>query len=220
MQVGKHLNTSKKYARHQILQQLYRGILPPLLTAGLMQSINFSLYESFKKQSFLQIGDLFHIPVNERSNHTSLYLASVFTGGALAGSVISLIANPISLIKVQQQVATSTGVVAVATNIYSKYGILRFYRGMCSMFVMESYGRGVYLLTYEVSKIYYPVVLTYIRKPFIEDKEKETTSTPPPLALSSSSSSPISSSMSSFDETSLLVKIMAASTAGCMSWYV
>ena len=202
MQVGKYFDTSKQYTRIQTIRQLYRGIVPPLLTAGFMQSINFSLYERFKKLTFNFFGNTFNIEVSDRQHHIPLYLSSVFFGGAISGSIISIIANPISLIKVQQQLATKKGVLDCAKNLYTKYGIMGFYRGYCCMFIMESYGRGVYLLTYEFSKLQYPFLLNSINNTLNNNNNNKEESI----------------GIHYFDETSLLVRMMSAATAGCTSW--
>ena len=141
----------------------------------------------------------------------------------MSGSVISLLATPISLVKVQQQVATTSGVVQCVKNIYRQYGFQRFYRGYCAMFIMESYGRGVYLGTYEAAKIYYPDVLNAVHRlisPLLATPSFESQSIHHSSSSSSSSSRPSSSTsyVPAYSEKSLLVRMLAAATAGCVSW--
>jgi solute carrier family 25 (mitochondrial carnitine/acylcarnitine transporter), member 20/29 len=58
----------------------------------------------------------------------------------------------VGLVKVQQQTVSSKGLVSCAKSVYKNYGFKGFYRGFSLMFVMESFGRGVYLWTYEFVK--------------------------------------------------------------------
>lgn len=122
---------------------LYRGILPPLLTSGMVSSVNFALFERAKRLLLedrgVQRGDLASLPV-------------VFYAGCGAGCIISLITTPIGLIKVQQQTVMTKGLVPGINSLYAAYGIKGFYRGFGPMFVMESVGRGVYLWVYELVK--------------------------------------------------------------------
>jgi solute carrier family 25 carnitine/acylcarnitine transporter 20/29 len=172
------------------MKELYRGILPPLFTAGIMQSINFTGYETVKKLLFSHMKTMYNVDEISTTKNQRLYLLAVFIAGSISGAFISLLATPISLIKVQQQLVTRMGVFECARHLYSKYGFTRFYRGYCSMFMMESYGRGVYLWTYEASKI--------------------------TLADFFNSIQPNSSS--SYTDDSTIVKILSASSAGCCSW--
>ena len=119
---------------------LYRGLLPPLLTSGLISSINFALFEKIK--SVLERDD--------DSKHISL--KTVFIAGSIAGGFISLMTTPIGLIKVQQQTVSTKGLFQCISYLYKNYGIKGFYKGYGPMFIMESFGRGVYLWTYEYVK--------------------------------------------------------------------
>lgn len=205
------------YAGLQFIRQLYRGIIPPLATAGVMQSINFSCYEAFRKISIPILKDRYNTQYIDNKNNQNLYLLSIFISGACSGSFISLIATPISLIKVQQQVSTKASVLTCAYNIYNQYGIRRFYRSYCTMFVMESYGRGVYLATYEGTKMVLPGVFNSINRHFSPPTKYTTErSTSSQLDMTPSSSS--SSSSSEYTESSLLVRMCSAATAGCTSW--
>lgn len=69
VQVGETLK-DQKWNWHTI-RQLYRGILPPLLTTGTIQAINFALYEHFKR--------LVHMNSNEGRPLTSNELYSLHT---------------------------------------------------------------------------------------------------------------------------------------------
>jgi len=78
------------------LSSLYRGILPPLITVGAIQSLNFTLFESFKR--------FFRQRSTERDSE-AFYLTQVFKAGSFAGLALALFTTPVGVIKVQQQVS-------------------------------------------------------------------------------------------------------------------
>ena len=88
---------------------------------------------------------------NKSTVRSQKYLC-VKTHSQLAGTCISIITNPISLVKVQQQAVTEHGLVTCAKSLYQTHGVKSFYRGYTMMLIMESFGRGVYLWTYELVK--------------------------------------------------------------------
>lgn len=135
MQVGNNLDY-KKIDIH-LIKQLYRGLLSPLLSAGTIASINFSLYENFRR--------------NLKGNITGEY-KNVFVSGSLAGAFVSVLSTPIGFIKLQQQIQTEKGLLNCISVIYKQYGIKIFYRGFFPMFYMDTIGRGVYMSIYEASK--------------------------------------------------------------------
>ena len=51
MQLNVQLDTSA-LTYGQVMRQLYRGVLPPLLTAGVMQALLFSTYERIKRKLY------------------------------------------------------------------------------------------------------------------------------------------------------------------------
>ena len=136
LQVGKALETIKLDLL--TIKQLYRGISVPVLTSGLMQSLSFTTYETFKIMS--------------RRDWKMDHLTSVILGASIAGSVTSVLACPLMLVKLQMQVASESNMWVVVREMYKKRGIPTFYRGYGCMFVLESPGRGVYFGVYEFTK--------------------------------------------------------------------
>ncbi|CAK8986333.1 Mitochondrial substrate carrier family protein S (Carnitine/acylcarnitine translocase) (CAC) (Solute carrier family 25 member 20 homolog B) [Durusdinium trenchii] len=149
LQVGSPLSTVLSTERGAVatLQQLYRGVGPPLFTVGLVQSVNFTLYEFFKHKLLLK----------ERASkaHVSdnYYLTRVFMAGACGGAGLAVLTNPISLVKVQQQVATEEGMLQCARHLWRKQGPRVFFRAFGPTLAMEILGRGVYIATYEAVKL-------------------------------------------------------------------
>lgn len=180
-----------------MIRDLYRGLLPPLLTAGVIQSINFSLYETFKrklKQLYLST----YLDTNpSKPLSSSVHLNIVFLSGTISGTLISFITSPISSVKVQQQLSTTKGIIACSKHMYEKYGLVSFYRGFSPFFVMESFGRGIYLYIYESTKLKLKNS-SYFRV----DADNNRRST--------------QSSMSNGE--TLPIRMIAAATAGCGSW--
>lgn len=78
------------------LKSLYRGVLMPLTSTGVMQACNFAIYGAMK----------FHLQPYVHEGSLS-YLQSVFVSGAVAGGVMSVLATPIQVVKVQYQTDSS-----------------------------------------------------------------------------------------------------------------
>lgn len=118
--------------------ELYRGVLPPLLTSGAISSLTFSMYEYFKSRL--------------REDLSFSHLSAVFVSGTISGAIISIVTSPISCVKLQQQLSTTKGIIPTIYHMKQSHGVLSFYRGYSPFFIMESFGRGVYLHNYEFSK--------------------------------------------------------------------
>lgn len=146
VQIGKSLNLTKFDL--QTIRQLYRGVLPPLLTTGTFSAISFSFYEGFKR--------IIHTWSNPQEHvikpNQQFSLSTTFWGGTISGVCISALTVPVGMIKLQLQVHSDAGIVACAKDLYSKSGVRVFYRAYASAFILESPGRGVYLWTYESVK--------------------------------------------------------------------
>ena len=122
------------------LRSLYRGIWPPLLTTGIMQSISFGIFEKTKNALLLRDLSSFATAVAGDTCPTFAagreaekgYIARVFLAGATAGSLLTPITCPIVMIKLQQQAATKKGVIDAAREIFKTRGIAAFYKGASS----------------------------------------------------------------------------------------
>ncbi|GBG27477.1 Carrier protein YMC1, mitochondrial [Hondaea fermentalgiana] len=149
-QVGKPLQGSGASGGSMVMmRELYRGILPPLLTTGLVQSVNFSLFEAFKR---VYMRDTLGQP-NAPEMSPQTYLGRIYLSSASAGALISLLTTPIGVLKTQQQVRTTKGLLACGKDLLSRYGPRVLYRGAMGGLIMEGLGRGVYMTTYETVKL-------------------------------------------------------------------
>ncbi|KAJ2781029.1 hypothetical protein H4R18_003123 [Coemansia javaensis] len=95
------------------LRGLYRGLLPPLLTASTAKSLSFSVFEQMKQ--WLKAHDPHHrarappppplgLPDFQRTTVASVALTAAVSGFA-AGAVIAALCSPLELVKVQMQLA-------------------------------------------------------------------------------------------------------------------
>jgi len=130
------------------LRSLYRGLLPPLLTSGTMNSINFAIYEMNRTWLYEKYG----LPSDSPRN--------VFFASAGAGLCISTVTAPISLVKVQRQSnVTAQGdprtYWSMIREIKATHGAAGFYRGFLPMLYMESVGRGFYMYVYFCCKPFF-----------------------------------------------------------------
>ncbi|KAJ2311547.1 hypothetical protein IWW54_002583 [Coemansia sp. RSA 2705] len=100
-------------ARRSIAEEgihgLYRGLLPPLLTASAAKSLSFSVFEQMKHwlhQHDPRAGSesLSSLPNFQRTTVGSVTLTAALSG-SVAGAVIAAICCPLELIKVQMQLA-------------------------------------------------------------------------------------------------------------------
>lgn len=151
----------------ELVRQLYRGILPPLLTAGAMQSILFFNYEYFRvllrRRDWNAVGHRGSGSSGSgvvRSSGSCVdsdggkaHLSVAFIAGAFSGSLLASISTPISFVKIQQQVTSESGILAVGRECIRRGGIMSLYRGAACQVMLESPGRGVYLVTYEYVKM-------------------------------------------------------------------
>lgn len=126
------------------ITELYRGIFPPLVTAGGTQFIVFTIYEHVKRH--LLTGE--NVPELKMSN-----LGATFTAATLAGAFSSYVTSPAQLVKVQQQSSqVELTLKQCVKNIVQKNGWKGLFHGSVSVLVVEGIGRGVYMLTYEYLK--------------------------------------------------------------------
>eukprot|EP00401_Gymnodinium_catenatum_P076766 CAMPEP_0117623184 /NCGR_PEP_ID=MMETSP0784-20121206/88519_1 /TAXON_ID=39447 /ORGANISM="" /LENGTH=333 /DNA_ID=CAMNT_0005427133 /DNA_START=122 /DNA_END=1123 /DNA_ORIENTATION=+ len=127
-----------------LMRQLYRGVLPPLLTTGAMtgamNSIHFSLFEYFRTRAH---NSNFGVDKND--------IATIGICGAVSGMMVTIGTNPISIIKIRQQIASEKGMGFVIKDIYHQSGIKGFYRGFGAMLPLDAC-RGMYFVMYELFK--------------------------------------------------------------------
>jgi hypothetical protein len=146
-------------AARNTMASLYRGLLPPMLTAGALQATYFAIYERVRPVFTRRL-----TPGNSNSSElnreTNWHLDALLAGG-VSGTLISLLTNPVSLVKVRLQTSYSTSSLSPSLSLFrcmrdilSKQGIRGFYVGFTSMVLMEGIGRAGYFHAYELLKHY------------------------------------------------------------------
>ncbi|KAJ2610768.1 hypothetical protein H4S08_003459 [Coemansia sp. RSA 1365] len=101
------LTCAQRSISEEGIRGLYRGLLPPLLTASAAKSLSFSLFEQTKqwlrRHDPCSSRDPFLLNF-QRTTIASVALTAAISGGA-SGTVIALLCCPLELIKVQMQLA-------------------------------------------------------------------------------------------------------------------
>jgi len=131
------------------LRSFYAGISVPLMTVGILQSLNFGMYDSFRKQ--------FYHSHNQHNNDIHDYrtqdsLSNVILSASLAGAILSIFTSPLMVIKTKQQLQVWSMKDAARDTWKRSGGIRNFYTGYIPHLMCESFGRGVYMGTYEYLK--------------------------------------------------------------------
>ena len=142
-QVGGISIIKDRFLSSDYFKNLYRGIWPPLITAGIIQSLNFSIYEKIKTEWHTdRFG--FHTHYSQNSNSLAVikskYLEAVFVGGTLSGLLISLITTPVGMIKVTQQLAVGSrkSMLQTLKELWLEHGSFKvYYKGFPVMLIME-----------------------------------------------------------------------------------
>lgn len=122
------------------IRALYSGLAGPLVTVGMIQSVNFAIYDSMRRALHQGDDDLDYL------YHDSL--VHVTLASMVAGSILAVVTSPLSVIKTKQQIMEWNFQKAFANTTRVK----DFYVGFGPHCVAEIVGRGVYFATYEHCK--------------------------------------------------------------------
>ena len=112
--------------------QLYRGIVPPLLTTGCVRSLYFGVYEKCKQR------------VDDS-------LPSTFVAAAATGLIVSPITAPVQRIKLVQQVEGGS-LAQTAQRLVRASAARGLFRGLGLHCLLETIGSGCYLTAYAYAK--------------------------------------------------------------------
>lgn len=134
------------------LRTLYAGVGGPLVTVGLVQSINFALYDSMRR--ILHRRDVPDCSELEYVDQDSI--ANITISSMVAGGVLAFITSPLILIKTKQQIMMWDFRKALVDTLRPKGStsiqLANFYTGFGPHLLAETVGRGVYFATYETLK--------------------------------------------------------------------
>lgn len=153
-----HMKTSScgtlaetKYESKKSLRALYAGISGPLLTSGVVASINFALYDTFRR--FLYQNE--HIENSAGTGNNYLHydsMRNVAISGAASGAIVSFATSPLIVVKTKQQLMLWSIRKAAKRTLVHQGGFMNFYSGFGAHFLCETIGRGVYYTSYEYFK--------------------------------------------------------------------
>jgi len=124
----------------QTLRALYSGISGPLATVGLVQAINFAVYDSTRR----------YLNEGQDYNQVPDSLAQVSTAGFVSGAAVALITSPLVLVKTRQQILGVS--IRQAVDATKGQGMRGLFVGMGPHLLSETIGRAVYYATYEQGK--------------------------------------------------------------------
>lgn len=131
----------------QKIRALYAGVSGPLLTVGIMQSLNFAVYDTTRR--FLYGRDREGQQYNEMDYLDNDSMENVAIAGLTAGTVMSFFTSPLLVVKTQQQTSGATLKQALRSATYKN-----LYVGFTPHFFVETINRAVYFCTYESCKRY------------------------------------------------------------------
>ena len=130
------------------LRRSYAGVASPVLTVGLIQSINFAAYDSMRRYWY------YTYEVDTKGNPSDkAYLnndsfTSIAVSGVAAGAVVSTITQPVMMIKTKQQTQQHNMKFAQAIKHSIRYPMI----GFGTHFFMETANRSIYFVVYEAIK--------------------------------------------------------------------
>lgn len=130
------------------IRTLYAGVQGPLVLVGMVQSINFVVYDSLRQSLYQrQQSESAHHKDDYRSKDPirNVVLASTATGG-----LISFLTSPFLVVKTHQQIYQRGFGETVSALAARSAG--SFYVGFGPHFVTETLGRALYFGTYESLK--------------------------------------------------------------------
>lgn len=136
------------------LRSLYAGIIPPLVTVGVMNALGFVVLDNTRRH----LWNLHDHPTG--SNYlTDDPVWSVALAGGVSGAVQSVLTSPFQTVKTNQQVQPALTIREAARSIYKPRSsaagngsVANFYRGYGCHLFCESPGRFVYFGCYEYAK--------------------------------------------------------------------
>lgn len=138
------------------VRALYAGMTGPLLTVGVIQAVNFALYDSFRR--VLHRARHPDASPDEYLRHDAYGTVALSAFGA--GGLISLFTSPLQVVKTKQQIMVWTYRRALIDTYrgggvnggIGGGGMRNFFTGFGPHLFCESVGRMVYFTTYEMLK--------------------------------------------------------------------
>jgi hypothetical protein len=129
---------------------LYSGVSGPLLTVGIVQSINFTTYDAMRRN--LHARDNPHAIDRDYLHNDSL--TNVAISGFVSGTGLAFITSPLIMIKTKQQITGIGFRQALRESLFrnGKINLSGCLTGFCPHLISETMGRALYYVVYEASK--------------------------------------------------------------------
>ena len=138
-------NTTSSLSILGSIRRSYAGVASPIMTVGLIQSINFAAYDSMRRYWYYHYEDPHGDPADKAYLNNDSF-ASVALSGVGAGVVVSAITQPVVMIKTKQQSQNMKFTEAI------KHSIRHPMVGFGTHLFMETANRSIYFVVYEALK--------------------------------------------------------------------
>lgn len=131
---------------------LYRGVLPPLTSLTILNTINFASYAKFK--------EVYGVDTTKLA-HGQYFEPKIILAGACVGPVASSVSTPFDFLKIQLQIDQASqrrykGTLSALGSIVKEHGVTALYRGHAVNTTREAIFQAVYFGVYEHVK---PIVM-------------------------------------------------------------
>jgi len=151
--VAASLSQNQPRNQPKSFSSLYAGIGGPLISSGIITSMNFFCYDTIRRTFYsLSIENSDYYSKNKKDYLYDDSLQNVFKAAMLSASMMSIITSPIIAIKTKQQVTQWSMKEAALDTLRTKGGIRNFYSGYAPHVLCEAFGRATYFTTYEFLK--------------------------------------------------------------------
>jgi len=134
-------------------RSLLAGIRGPLLTTPFIGGLNFGLYDTIRNRLAASFPSLC-VGVGDAGfgdAPLSPNMLNIFVSGTLGGFAVCHITCPMNNVKVQQQTMQAGQSVGLKEAAF-RVGVRGLFKGYMPHAVMESFGRGFYMVGFELSK--------------------------------------------------------------------
>ena len=141
------------------LTALYAGVTGPILTIGVIQSLNFAIYDSvrrvlYQRQLRSKHGDNVGHGLPDDYLHYD-NLQNVALASFISGAATSIFTSPVTLVKTKQQLmqwSFRKTIQDTWSRGNARLGLQNFYAGYGIHLCCDAFGRSLYMLTYEYLK--------------------------------------------------------------------
>ena len=141
------------------LTALYAGVTGPILNIGLIQSLNFAIYDSVRRVLYQRqlrskhVDNVGHGLPDDYLHYDNLQ--NVALASFISGAATSIFTSPVTLVKTKQQLmqwSFRKTIQDTWSRGNARLGLQNFYAGYGIHLCCDAFGRSLYMLTYEYLK--------------------------------------------------------------------